>query len=363
MKENTEDISYKFLTKEATACVNGIFIIIVFVSHLRTYMDLAPRLEWLLSSLSQLMVATFLFYSGYGVMESIRTKGMSYVKRIPLKRVLGVFAIYIPAVLLFAVMDLLLGIPFTPAQFGLSLVAWLNLGNSNWYIFVIICLYIITWISWMIADVFFKKNAETDEREKRRNIVAFVLLCLLTAGLVAVLIYTTPDYYYNTISAYIFGVFFSINKDRILKICGVDDTGKVRGVSRWIRYLVITVVMVVATYYIRYFTKANYKNTGFLIATVFFCMGVVLISYLLPFPDIIFRWFGEHLFEVSILMRIPMISLLYIPYLSKGGITYAIICFILTVLLAWIYHSVREKIAFFIRKRSKNKEKQAEVNE
>ena len=348
---NSNQPKYRFLTKEATASVNGVFIIIVFISHLRTYMEVAPAIEKIMSLISQLMVTTFLFYSGYGVMESIRAKGMDYVKSIPKKRVLGVFAIFIPAVLLFAVMDLLLGIPFTIKQFALSLVAWLNLGNSNWYIFVIICLYILTWLSWIIAD---KITAKFDGPEKitLRNETGMTALFTSAILLIAVLLFTTPDYYYNTISAYLFGVFFSQNKDGILKFCGFNKDGKVEGILGVTRYIMTVLFCVLVTYLIRTYAVGQFKTPGFLVASVLFCLGIVLISYLIPFPDIVFRWFGEHLFEIYILMRIPMISLLFIPYLSKGGLTYAIICFILTILLAWIYHSIRLKISNYLKHRS-----------
>ena len=326
---------YRFLEKKATASVNGVFILIVFISHLRTYMELEPHLEGVMQALSQLMVATFLFYSGFGVMESIRKKGMDYVKQIPLRRVLRVLAMYIPAVLLYALLDLILGIPFTAGQFFLSLIAWLNLGNSNWYIFVILCLYLITWLSWMVAGRW----------EKYRDILGLILIVVLSAGLVLVLRQVSPGYYYNTISAYLFGIFFSQNKELILGICGINPSGKIAGIRAIILYILMTLSMIGVTIGLRIQYQHTWSNLVFLVMTPFFCMGIVLISYWIPFPDHVFRWFGEHLFEVYILMRLPMMALLRVPGWEQGGLWYALCCLVITVLLAWGYHACVDRIS------------------
>ncbi len=328
---------YKFLRKENTTCVNGFFILIVFISHLRTYMQLQPRLEWAMGTLSQLMVAMFLFYSGFGVMESIRNKGMDYVKGMPVHRVFHVMALYIPAVLLYALLDLILGIPFTAGQFFLSLVAWLNLGNSNWYIFVIICLYLITWLSWLAAGQIAKEGTA---RQKHRDTWGLIITILLTIGLVIVLKQVSPDYYYNTISAYIFGLFFSQKKDVILRLCGFGKSGKPEGAGGIILYIATTTAMVAVTIALRKYIQHDWNYLVFLVMTVFFCMGVVLLSFLAPFPDYVFRWFGERLFEVYILMRIPMIVLLRVPGWEEGGLWYALCSLVITVILAWAYHAV-----------------------
>lgn len=53
------------LNKEQTTCINGIFVLFVFLSHFGQY----ETMPWnnLLLAIGQLMVAPFLFYSGYGM--------------------------------------------------------------------------------------------------------------------------------------------------------------------------------------------------------------------------------------------------------------------------------------------------------
>ena len=345
---------YKFLRKENTTCVNGVFILIVFISHLRTYMQLQPGLEWAMGSLSQLMVAMFLFYSGFGVMESIQSKGMDYVKHMPARRVLHVLALYIPAVLLYALLDLILGIPFTAGQFFLSLVAWLNLGNSNWYIFVIICLYLITWMGWLLASAIAGAGEANEKcagagasKEKYRDVFGLIITTILSVGLIIVLKQVSPDYYFNTMSAYIFGLFFSQNKSAILHLCGIGKQGKPEGAGGFFVYILITIIMIAVTVALRAYIQHDWNYLVFLVMTVFFCMGVVLLSVFAPFPDYVFRWFGERLFEVYILMRIPMIVLLRVPGWEEGGLWYALCSLAITVVMAWAYHAA----AGAIRKR------------
>lgn len=73
-----------FLTKSKTDAIKGIFIVIVFINHIKEYYiqagaDLSAWYDKAFflpaSALGQLMVVMFLFYSGYGVVESIKKKG------------------------------------------------------------------------------------------------------------------------------------------------------------------------------------------------------------------------------------------------------------------------------------------------
>ena len=72
------------LSKEQTTCINGIFVLFVFLSHFGQY-ETMPW-NWLLLGLGQLMVAPFLFYSGYGIMEQIQRRGIVYIDGMPRKK-------------------------------------------------------------------------------------------------------------------------------------------------------------------------------------------------------------------------------------------------------------------------------------
>ena len=64
-----------YMSKDTTGAINGIFVLLVFMCHISGYMKLGGSSDtiWLdlKSWLGQLVVVTFLFYSGYGMMCSI----------------------------------------------------------------------------------------------------------------------------------------------------------------------------------------------------------------------------------------------------------------------------------------------------
>ncbi|MBR5442102.1 MAG: transcriptional regulator, partial [Clostridia bacterium] len=73
-----------------TGTINGIFSILIFLSHAVTYVKLDgvwddPYFS-MRKFLGQLIVVTYLFYSGYGIMESYKRKGTPYIKSMPLQR-------------------------------------------------------------------------------------------------------------------------------------------------------------------------------------------------------------------------------------------------------------------------------------
>ncbi len=87
------------LNKEQTTCINGIFVLFVFLSHFGQY----ETMPWngVLLAIGQLMVAPFLFYSGYGIMEQIKRRGIVYIDSMPRKRTLKFY------ILLYGIMYLL----------------------------------------------------------------------------------------------------------------------------------------------------------------------------------------------------------------------------------------------------------------
>lgn len=143
-----------YMEKEQCNGIKGIFIVLVFIRHVLQYITKAEAdlcTLWdapcLLVDhlLGQLIVALFLFYSGFGVMESFKQKGSSYVSSMPRKRIIGTLLNFDVAVLCFVLVDLCLGVEITWKQTILSFVAWDSVGNSNWYIFTILLCYTLSY--------------------------------------------------------------------------------------------------------------------------------------------------------------------------------------------------------------------------
>lgn len=152
----------EYVDKNTTTAVNGIFVILVVFSHYAQYANFegiydTPYLV-LREHLNQMVVATFLFYSGYGMMEAFRKQAQGYLKKIPSKFFTLLLRFDI-AVCLFGILGtgLDLGIDYNLKRILLSFIGWDNLGNSNWYIFVILMIYIYIYIIPRVT-IFTKQN-------------------------------------------------------------------------------------------------------------------------------------------------------------------------------------------------------------
>ena len=97
-----------YISRQQSTAINGLFTLLVFLSHVSSYIKTGgifdkPYLSFK-SYMLQMVVVPFLFYSGYGIMESIKKKGMSYVKEIPKKRFLKVLVHFDIVVVAFILM-------------------------------------------------------------------------------------------------------------------------------------------------------------------------------------------------------------------------------------------------------------------
>lgn len=315
-----------YMSVDKTMAIKGIFILIVFVSHFNSYADFtsAADIKYFqeFSKIGQRMVTLFLFYSGYGVMESVKKKKMNYVHTIPVKRILNVLFRFDIAILLFAVLNLALGKAFTLKQFLLSLVCWDSLGNSNWYIFAIIVSYAITFIAFEIF------------RDKGNYYLGAAATVILTVLFVCCFAYFNikDAYWYDTVICYALGVVYSLCRDKIEKIVNAGDT----------LYVLLLAVVVFAAH----FSRVN-KGSGFLmneIHIVTFLAAVVLVTMRVSFNNAFLRRCGRHLFGIYILQRIPMIIFSETGFMEKHLYLSFVLSFVITLLIAWLFEKYINKL-------------------
>lgn len=100
--------------------------------------------------LDQMVVSMFFFYSGFGIMEQIKHRGGAYIGTIPKKRFPQLLLNMDICVVLFIILNTAIGQTFGAKQILLSLIGWESVGNSNWYIFVMLALYVVTYLSFLI---------------------------------------------------------------------------------------------------------------------------------------------------------------------------------------------------------------------
>lgn len=310
LKINIKKININYADKYDTSVIKGIFILIVFLSHSMSYIDTNINYSFLSKGLviflSQLMVCMFLFYSGYGVLESIKKKGNEYIDNMPKKRILKTLINFDIVVLIYAVLFFIINGYLSKKQLLFSLVGWDSFGNSNWYIFDILILYTITFLSFSIFD-----------KDNKKGVLLTTLLSLVFIAF----IYGYKDsYWYNTVLAYPFGMCFSLYKEKL-------DSYYLTSNKKFYLTLLISLL----TFFIIKKYEFSYPMS-YLLLSIIFCFIIVLISMKLEIRSFILKWFGENLFWVYILQRIPMIVLKnYYPNIKYYY--FMLISFIATIIM------------------------------
>lgn len=136
-----------YMKKERTAMINGIFIWLVFICHMNGYglnLSLPDQLTFKpVNKLGQCVVTSFFFFSGYGIMLSLKMKGKVYAKKLLTRRFPLVLLHFAIAVLCFYGVNLLLGKEYPTSRVLLALTSWESIGNSNWFITVTLLSYLI----------------------------------------------------------------------------------------------------------------------------------------------------------------------------------------------------------------------------
>lgn len=270
-----------YIGREQCENIKGIFILCVFFSHFMQYVGKMGGAVIDLH-LGQMMVTLFLFYSGFGVMESIRVKGDAYVRQMPYKRMLTTFLNFDVAVLAFIVLDLLLGRSLDWSQALLSFIGWDSVGNSNWYIFVILVCYALAWLS--------------SVRARWRPWAGWITLGA-TAVCWFLLSFVKESYWYDTISCFPVGMLYSRYRVSIERI-----------MERWY-FLIIGVVIAsfVGISYLSYFCTIRGSVSN--LKAIVFALGVVFLTMKIPIRLSALRWCGQKLFPIYIYQRLPMVAL------------------------------------------------------
>ncbi len=327
-----KNFNKEYLGRVNTSCIKGIFILIVFYSHFAQYTKVNMSRDFLMYDLrmylGQLMVTLFLFYSGYGIYESIKNK-KDYVKKMPKNRIFKTILHFAIAIFAFLVVDWFLGESYSLKHVLLSLIGWFNVGNSNWYIFGILCLYTSSFLAFSIFN------------KKKDNRKAIILNYLLTLIICLFNSKYRPSYCYNTLFCYNLGMSYSYHKDEIERI--LFDKKK---------FVIILVILMFSLYTFRKLAPIHWLI--FEVYAMIFSLLVVQLSLLVNLKSPILKWFGDNLFWMYILQRLPM-KVLKINEYDIHPYRFALISFIITILLAFLFSFVTSKFdkLFFRNKKEK----------
>lgn len=304
-----------YIGKEQSNAVRGIFIVFVFVRHIMQYMQRAGydlsywgdtlylRID---KSLGQLIVVMFLFYSGYGVMESIKKKGNAYIDSMPQKRILKTLCNFDIAVVFFIIARLLLGHELDITKTLLAFTGWVSIKNSNWYIFVILLCYTAVWVSFKYAKWW----------------MSIILIFILFVSLRL----TKEIWWYNTILSFPAGLIYSKFKPGIEKYLQ----------SKYWLALFVSLITFLFLYKLPIEAFGLRDN----MMSIAFAMTFVLLTMKMKFGNKILDWLGKNLFPLYIYQRIPMFVFAEIfggVLISDYTVCYVLLCAAVTLLFARIY--------------------------
>lgn len=307
-----------------TITINGIFTLLIFFSHCTQYWPLSSCVldevyRHIQNIHNQWVVTTFLAFSGYGVMSQIiKHNGGEYLKSYPYKRLLKTFINFDIAVILYWIVSYFLGIRYDFFVIIGSLFGITSVGNSNWYIFAILVLYIFSYISAVIFRDNYKKQVLT--------------ISLLTAVYIFFMWSLNFEMrFYSTVMCYPLGAFLAIYKKKIIT----------KFLNTKIKSLFLLVIILIITY------KLRFNPIVMNISSIFFVLLIVWFLCFFKVYSKIFYFLGKHAFSIFIMQRIPGMILYHMMEYTISKYLIIFVDLIITIGLAIVY----DKILHFIDKK------------
>ena len=278
----------EYLSHNHTIAINGAFVMIIFLSHSKGYLDLegvTGRIyELFFAAIGQLLVVMFLFYSGYGLMEQYSHKKEAYLTGFIKKRVLKNWIHFAIAVIVYIILNATLSIRYPLRTIALSFIAWESIGNSNWYIFDILVLYFIFYLAMLIGL--------RSQYDKKWMMIIVWMFSLVIWGLLAA---SKERYWYDTLLAFPMGVTYSYLKPFIEK--------KTNDMKLWL----VSIICLILAFSLFYFIIRG--AVGVSISSMLFSLIVVLITMRVRIYNKALVFLGTHVFTIYVFQRIPMIIL------------------------------------------------------
>ena len=304
-----------YLSKERCNSVKGIFILMIFLSHSLQYIKASGYVfsgidnitQFILRFTGQLVVVMFLFYSGYGVALQVNRKGKQYIQQMPQHRILKTLLNFDIAICFFILLALLLSKPLRIDQILLSFLAWDSVGNSNWYIFIILLCYIFTYFANRVGS----------------HYAGWLILgvCIIA---MFVLSYVKGTWWYDTLLAYPAGYLYANYRQQIETVLK--------------RYFFAVLFILLCIFLFTHGHGPYLRGLRPNIMAVAFALIVVMLTMKIQVGNSWLQWFGTNLFPLYIYQRLPMIALQATvgnDFLSHYPIIFLFICLLIT---SWIAH-------------------------
>lgn len=260
-------------------------------------------------------------------MESIKKKGFSYINSFPKNRIFKLWYHFSLMLILFIIVSLFIDKHYPISRYLLAFTGISSIGNSNWYVLVILLFYIAIFLSFKI----FKKS----------NINAIIFISIISISAVVIAInFCAPQRFYNTALCLPLGMIFSLVKHKLDNLLMKND-------------IIYTTFLGVIIFVFIYFSQNRTNSITHII--FFYLTGSIIIPILMMKINVkssILNWFSEHTFSFFILQRIPMILLKHFG-LNNSGALFIISSFFATVVLVTLFDNFTNKTDKYIFKNKK----------
>ncbi|MDC2648973.1 acyltransferase family protein [Bacteroides ovatus] len=327
LKTKKQGYYHDYLGFDQTNAIKGVCILLVFLRHVFQYVYESSYTcssfgdhyaELIDGMIRQLLVAYFLFSSGYGIMESITKKGDAYIHNIPKRRVLNTLINFDLAVLTFIILDLAIGREISINQVIFSFFAWDDVGNSNWYIFAILFCYLAVYLSYIAC--------------KGNTAVISAMLLGLFVFYIFVMWFLKPCHWYNTIMCFPLGMFISKKKERFEYYTQ--------------KHYLLSILVLLMAFIVTYLLHDDYSIFDSINAMLL-CVLILLACMKVKIGNKALVWLGSSLFPLYIYQRLPMIALYEINngiFVSNYVVLYISLCGVITIGIGYLYKYWQIKI-------------------
>lgn len=317
--KNIKNIDNEALTLERTTMINGFFVGVVLFSHFNSYVITNSSIDsvyYFIFKMGQLMVTTILFYSGYGIYESIKNK-KNYINNFFKNRIVKLFVSVFLSLILYIILNIIIGEEYSIKTILLSPIGLTSIGNSNWFIFATFCMYFSVLISFKI----FKKD----------NLSALLLCLILSFGyIILVMKFLSYSCWVNTILCFNAGMFFSYFKESILSFFK-------NNYHYFLTFVLLVIIFALATI-------NNYNYFTYEIISLSFVLIIVLISLKVKIGNKVLLWLGKNTFNIYILQRLSYILYQHLGLTNYNVYLYFGVSVLTTFVLTYFFDKILKKV-------------------
>ena len=310
--KGSNDFFKDYIDLKNTFSIKGIFVWIIIFYHYSHYEWRKKYIfEIIVDYVGQKMVSMFLFYSGYGIYESVKKKGNKYAKSLLIKSLIILIKSEL-IILIFGLRCIIYRKEVSLKKFILTIFFKTSIGNSYWFAYTIILYYFYAYLSFV-----FIKN-------KKYNFVGIIIISVIcyAHGYFTYFYYLQKSISIDNTLPFILGFIYSLVRNFTDKYIMKYDF------SYFATYILISLIY----YYFYIHKEENIFMRIFLNGT--FSILVILTTMKMRFDNEILKFLNVHSYSIYLLQKAVLLTFYEEKYLKKHECIKIFIEIILIIFIA-----------------------------